>query len=48
MEWSQLYTFSGFLQERNFLERSETEVLSRDVHMTSFVHAENLFSIKLA
>ena len=37
---SWLHTSSGFLQKRNFSDCRGTEVSSRDVHVTSFVHAE--------
>ena len=40
-ELSQLYTSSGFLQKRNFLERQETKMSLCDVHVTFFVHAEH-------
>ena len=40
-ELSQLYTSLGLLRKRNFLERRETVVSSRDVHMTFSIHAEH-------
>ena len=46
-ELSPLNTSSGFLQKRNFSERWGTEMSSRDVHMTFFVHAEHPPSINL-
>ena len=41
MELSRLYTFLGFFQKRNFLERQETKVSSREIHMTFFVYVEH-------
>ena len=40
-ELNQLYTSSGFLQKRNFLEHWGIEVSSCDVYVTSYVHAEH-------
>ena len=41
-EVSQLHTSLGFLQKCNFSECRRTEVSSRDVYVTSFVHAKHL------
>ena len=48
MELSQLHTSLGFLQKRNFLEHQGTKVSSRNIHMTSSVHAKHSPSINLA
>ena len=48
MELSQLHTFLGFLQKRNFSKHQETKVSLRDIYVTFSVHAEHLPSINLA
>ena len=47
-ELSWLHTSSKFLWKRNFLERQETQVLSRNVHVTFSVYAEHSPSINQA
>ena len=47
-ELSQLHLSLGFLQKCKFLERQGTEMSSRDIHVTFFVHAKHPPSINLA
>ena len=47
-ELSWFPTSLKFFQKCNFLERQKTKVLSSDVHVTSFVHAEYPLLINLA
>ena len=46
-ELSQLHTFLGFLQKRNFLKHQKTGVLLHDVYVTSSIYANHPSSINL-